>query len=123
MESVKPQEKKDSEPAKSRSRSRSRSKRRKRKESPGSSRSSRSKRRKKVVEIFVPDTNGPLVSLHEFIELQKVEISPELANKIHSKYKRKHMQRQTELFFYEHKVSEGVMFRTISGSWRSITRC
>lgn len=65
---------------------------------------SQGKNRKRKIEVFVPDTNGPLISFEEFCKLQKVEISTELAKKIHTKYVKRHRQRQIEIFFYEHKV-------------------
>lgn len=61
--------------------------------------------KKRKIEVFVPDTNGPLISFEEFCKLQQVEISAELAKKIHGKYVKRHKQRQIEIFFYEHKVS------------------
>lgn len=94
---------------KSRSRSRSQEKKNSKthsEHSRGSNSSSRERRHKRKIEVFVPDTKGPLLSFKDFLEIQKVEIDRDLADKIYSKYKARHEQRHIEMFFYEHKVMQ-----------------
>ena len=99
---------KKSEKQRKSNRSRSRSRSRDRRNSDSKSRHSRGRdrSRKRKIEVLVPATNGPLATFREFVDMQKSEIAPELAEKVYSKYKKKYEQRHIELFFYEHKEDE-----------------
>jgi len=92
----------------SKSRSRSRENRRR----PSSSSNSYKKQHHKgdrhsgyKPEIFIPKTDGPLISFKEFFHLQPAESSVKYATleKYYENYKKEHERDQVKIFFNEHK--------------------
>lgn len=54
--------------------------------------------------MIEPGLNGPLLSYKHFMELQRDPIEPEEAEKCYAEYKKKHTQKQNEIFYSMHKV-------------------
>lgn len=60
--------------------------------------------RKPRYTIEWPDLRDPLVTLAEFVALQRRGVPQDTVEKYYTNYKEKHEDKQLELFFEEHKV-------------------